>query len=248
MATDPVLEMRDLLTDVESLQTSMLLTIKGNTEDHGKWVTFKRVAIEYNNISKRYSQLTGSPLDLYNTEAFKDFYNTIWPFQKSVFEQVYQDVLKLHGRIKNRLTPGTPPTGFDALLHPDIRAASIAHYQAGDYRNAVLDGIIAISDKIRERTGLDLDGDRLCGAAFSVNNPVLVFSNVDTDSGRNDQVGFMEIIKGIYKGVRNPKAHSLEHDLDHTKAGQYLVMLSLIMRRVTEATLVTPSASPPAEN
>lgn len=238
MATDPNLAMRDLLTDIEALQTAMLLTINGSTEDHGKWVTFKRVAHEYNEIFSRYCEITGDELSLYSVNAMKSFTDTIWPVQKSVFEQVYQDVLKLHGRITNRLTPGVPPTGFDSLLHPDVRAASIAHYQAGDYRNAVLDGILAISDKIRALTGLDLDGDRLCNTAFSVNHPKLVFSEIETESGKNDQVGFLEILKGVYRGVRNPKAHSLLHDLDHTKAGQYLVMLSLLMRRVTEANVV----------
>lgn len=62
---------------------------------------------------------------------------------------------------------------------------------------------------------------------------------VEAESGRNDQVGFMEIFRGVYRGVRNPKAHSLNHDLDHVKAGQYLVMLSLLMRRITGAKAVS---------
>jgi uncharacterized protein (TIGR02391 family) len=241
MSEDRMLALRDLLTDAEALQTSMLLTINGTTEDHAKWVSFKGVAREYNDIASRYAQTTGEQVMGYNVEAMSSHLDTLWPTQKAVFEQVYQSVLKIHGRIGNRLSPGSPPTGFDNLLHPDIRLASIAHYQSGDYRNAVLDGILAISDKIRSLTGLDLDGDRLCNTAFSVNSPILIFSEIETESGKNDQVGFMEIFKGVYRGVRNPKAHSLNHDLDHAKAGQYLVMLSLLMRRITEAKAVAAS-------
>lgn len=42
------------------------------------------------------------------------------------------------------------------------------------------------------------------------------------------------IYEGVYGGVRNVKAHSLDHDLNEQKAGQYLVMLSLLARRVDE--------------
>ena len=235
MVEDDILNLRDLLTDVEALKTSMLLTISGTTQDHAKWVTFKRFAEEYNDIALRYCRMTESKMSIYDIKTMRSHLDTIWPTQKAIFEQVYTDVLKLHGRISNRLTPGTPPTGFDSLLHPEIRAASIAHYYSGDFRNAVLDGILAISDKIRTLTGLDLDGDKLCNTAFSVNSPMLIFSEIVTESGKNDQVGFMEILKGVYRGVRNPKAHTLNHDLDHIKAAQYLIMLSLLMRRIAEA-------------
>jgi Protein of unknown function (Hypoth_ymh) len=60
-------------------------------------------------------------------------------------------------------------------------------------------------------------------------------SEIDTESGRNDQVGFMEIYRGFYRGVRNPKAHSLMHDLDANKAAQHLVLASILMRRVVDA-------------
>jgi hypothetical protein len=75
------------------------------------------------------------------------------------------------------------PVGFDDLLHPDVRSAAIRHFQDGDYRNAVLDAITAVFDKIRESTGIDQDGDRLINQAFSVAAPTLILSEVDTESG-----------------------------------------------------------------
>lgn len=238
MTSDLPIEFRDLLTDVESLKASMLISMNGATPDHSRWVTFKSAATEYNEIAARYSKLTDQTIETINVQALKSSGDTIWPMQKEVFELTYRLVLKLHGRISNRLSAGIQPTGIDALLHPDIRAASMALYQAGDFRNAVLDGILAISDKIRELTKLDLDGDRLVTKTFSINEPYLILSEIESESGRNDQVGFMEIFKGVYRGVRNPKAHTLNHDLNYEKAGQYLVMLSLLMRRITEANLV----------
>lgn len=60
----------------------------------------------------------------------------------------------------------------------------------------------------------------------------------DSESGQNDQKGFLQIFNGAYQGIRNPKAHSLNHDLDQNKAAQYLVFASLLIRRVEEAKVV----------
>lgn len=165
--------------------------------------------------------------------------------------QDYEDMLKFdidfiaanaegHARTAQ---PQAPQAGFEGLLHPIVAAASLRHYHEGDYRNAVLDGMLALSDLIRRRTGLDADGKALATEAFSLGRPKLIFSNLHTDSGQNDQKGFMEMIAGAYTGIRNPKAHSLIHDLDMTKAAQYLVAISLFVRRVAEA-----SEAPPAAN
>jgi len=131
--------------------------------------------------------------------------------------------------------PQAPRAGFENLLHPIVAAASLRHYHEGDYRNAVLDGMLALSDLIRQRTGLHADGKALATEAFSLARPKLIFSELQTESGQNDQKGFMEMIAGAYTGIRNPKAHSLIHDFDMTKAAQYLVAISLLVRRVAEA-------------
>ena len=38
-----------------------------------------------------------------------------------------------------------------------------------------------------------------------------------------------------YSGIRTPKAHSMTHDLTAIKAAQYLVLASLLARRIDEA-------------
>lgn len=125
--------------------------------------------------------------------------------------------------------------GFEKLLHPSIYKHSFKQYANGQYRDAVFNSILAVFDLIRERTGLDLDGSQLTGEAFSIDRPRLIFSEIKSESGRNDQKGFIQILNGAYLGIRNPKAHSLVHDLDKTEAAQYLVFASLLARRVQEA-------------
>jgi len=124
------------------------------------------------------------------------------------------------------------------LLHPLILESSYEQFRSGRYRDAVLNSIVAIFDLIRRRSGVDKDGAQLVGDVFSLDNPKLIFSEIDTESGKNDQKGFIQILQGAYLGVRNPKAHSLASDLNQAKAAQYLVFASLLARRVSEAKVI----------
>ncbi len=127
--------------------------------------------------------------------------------------------------------------GFENLLHPIIYENSYQLFRNGHYREGVLNSITALFDFIRTRSKTDDDGDRLIGKVFSLNEPTLIFSEIDSESGQNDQKGFMQILKGAYQGIRNPKAHSLSHDLTYVKAAQYLIFASLLARRIDEALL-----------
>nr|WP_295711318.1 TIGR02391 family protein [uncultured Halomonas sp.] len=126
--------------------------------------------------------------------------------------------------------------GFEHLLHPIIAEHAYQLFRNGHLREAVLNSITAVFDFIRSRTGFEEDGDRLIGLVMSPNDPKLILSELGTESGQNDQKGFMQIFKGAYQGIRNPKAHSLTHDLTETKAAQYLVFASLLARRIEEST------------
>lgn len=125
--------------------------------------------------------------------------------------------------------------GFEDLLHPIVFEHAYQQYRNGHLRDSVLNAFVAVFDLIRKNTGLQLDGQKLVSEAFSLEKPHLIFSEIDTESGRNDQKGFLQILTGAYIGIRNPKAHSLHHDLDENKAAQYLLFASLLARRVSEA-------------
>jgi uncharacterized protein (TIGR02391 family) len=125
--------------------------------------------------------------------------------------------------------------GFEELLHPIIREKAFPLFQDGYLRDAVLNSIVAVFDQIRARTKVDLDGSSLIGDVLSLTTPKLILSELESDSGQNDQKGFIQIFNGAYLGIRNPKAHSLDHDLTKLKAAQYLVFASLLARRIDEA-------------
>lgn len=123
------------------------------------------------------------------------------------------------------------------LLHPKVTSASYQHFKLGNYRESVLNSVVAVFDLIRERTGIDKDGQDLVGEVFSLANPILIVSTLQSESGKSDQKGFIQLLNGVYQGVRNPKAHTLTINPTELVAGQYLVFSSLLCRRVEEATI-----------
>lgn len=121
------------------------------------------------------------------------------------------------------------------LLHPVVVAAAYNQYSNGQYRDAILNAIVSVFDLLRYRTKLDEDGSRLAQTAYSLDRPMLVVSTLETESGRNEQIGFMSLLKGAYQGIRNPKAHTLDLAPDRAAAAQNLVFASLLARRIEES-------------
>ena len=161
--------------------------------------------------------------------------------KKNYIDIVQQDLPLLKNRVQDHVRETNlkfedGSISFESLLHPIILQHAYPHFLSRHYREAVLNSMVAIFDLIRERSGLATDGHHLVSEAFSLDRARLLFSEIGSESGRNDQKGFMQILQGAYLGVRNPKAHSLIHDLDQRKAAQYLVFASLLARRVSEAT------------
>lgn len=161
-------------------------------------------------------------------------------------QQDYEDILErdlagAEAAAERRAREGSkeaPRVGFEDMLHPVVYQHAFHHYLNGHYRDAVLNAMVAVFDLLRSRTKLDLDGSALATQALSLDKPLLILSELTSESGRNDQKGFMQILSGAFIGVRNPKAHSLEHDLNARVAAEYLVFASLLARRVHEAKLL----------
>jgi uncharacterized protein (TIGR02391 family) len=130
------------------------------------------------------------------------------------------------------------------ILHPRVTAAAYAQFRAGRFRDAVLNAIIGVFDFIRERADIDKDGAELVAEAFSLSRPKLIFSTLETESGRSEQKGFIQILQGLYLGVRNPKAHSLAIETDQYSAAQYLVLASLLCRKIEESVIPQSTGEP----
>jgi len=121
-------------------------------------------------------------------------------------------------------------------LHPIIIKSSKQLYLDGHYQNSIEEAIKAINQYIRDRTEIEGDGADLISKVFSEKNPVLSFSDFAsaTQTQKNEQVGFMEMLKGFIRGVRNVFAHSPATVIDPQIAFEYLVMASLFCKRIDQ--------------
>jgi len=129
-------------------------------------------------------------------------------------------------------------------LHPRIAGVVTDLYENGHYANAVLDGAIALVNFVKEKSGRhDLDGKKLVQEVFSVNNPILVFSDLNDQTDRDEQEGMMHLFEGAVMAIRNPRAHAL-FDHDPQRALEYIVLLSLLAKRLEEAKRNMPRGKP----
>lgn len=67
-----------------------------------------------------------------------------------------------------------------------------------------------MSEKVREKTGMQEDGSNLFNNAFAVNNPRLAINLLQTPSEKNAQNGLKEMLNGVTHMVRNVTAHELK--------------------------------------
>jgi uncharacterized protein (TIGR02391 family) len=127
-------------------------------------------------------------------------------------------------------------SGYLPNLHPYILSGCSLLFLDGHYTQAVEEAAKAVFQYIRNATGLKLDGAELVNVAFSTSNPILAFGDLTDESIRNEQVGFIEMLKGFAKGVRNPLTHTHGKQEEMQKAFEYLVLASLFCRRIDDST------------
>ncbi len=103
-------------------------------------------------------------------------------------------------------------THIPEALWDAIRVA----YEAENYSHAVLEATYFISSLLRERAGVDGDGSALIGQALGGENPKLRLNSLQTESDRNVQKGYEQILRGVYIGIRNPRSHEPTQDTQET--------------------------------
>lgn len=124
--------------------------------------------------------------------------------------------------------------------HPRVMACCKEELLAEDYFHAVQEAAKSICDRVREMSGLTLDGNELIQTAFSIKTPNLVLNSLRTSSEQNQQNGFKEIILGIIHMVRNVTAHELRirWDINERDAVEVLQQTSFVHRYLDECIVV----------
>lgn len=129
--------------------------------------------------------------------------------------------------------------------HERITAMSGALFRDGHYKNAVLEAHICVINRVKELSGLALDGDSLMNRAFGCDNksvPALALNPLATEAERDEQRGFMYLCKGLV-ALRNVGAHTNLPIDDPMAAHEHLALASLVLRtldRISPAVSTAP--------
>jgi uncharacterized protein (TIGR02391 family) len=123
-------------------------------------------------------------------------------------------------------------------IHPSVARVAKGRYEAGQFADCVEAALKEINtlvkDHYRQRTGDELDGAPLMNKTFSPKNPLVVLDDLSTASGRDIQLGYMQLYAGSMTGIRNPKAHG-NVTINDVRARHFLYLASLLAYRFHEA-------------
>jgi len=126
---------------------------------------------------------------------------------------------------------------FWSLLHERVVKTAKGRFDAGHYADSVEAALKELNSDmkalVKKATGKELDGADLMHQALSPKNPIIVLDDLSTESGRNQQMGYMEIFAGAMTGIRNPKAHE-NLTITKERAIHHLFLTSLLFNRLGE--------------
>ncbi len=149
---------------------------------------------------------------------------------------VIPEVRRLLANTDVERTP-SPTQWFWEFVHPRICTLARPRFEAGFFGDAVEASFKEVNDAVkrivRDTEGRELDGASLMTTAFSPQNPIIRLTQLVTDTDRNIQQGYMQIMAGSMTGIRNPKAHG-NLNPDSTKALHLIALASLLMHKVDE--------------
>lgn len=133
------------------------------------------------------------------------------------------------GRFKKKL--------MDRAVHPDVIRFCNAELLQENYFHAVFESTKSVADKIREKSGLTIDGAELVDKAFGLgqtNRPILAFNSLQTESEQSEHKGFANLLKGLFGMFRNVTAHApkIKWSINEEDALDSLTLSSLLHRKL----------------
>jgi uncharacterized protein (TIGR02391 family) len=125
---------------------------------------------------------------------------------------------------------------YDQLIHNRrIRKVSRDLFNDGHYASAILEAYKTLNNMVKEKSGLQGDGQDLMARAFNERDPSLLLNGLSTQSEKDEQMGFRFIFMGAMAGIRNPKAHDNVVQRSPMRTLQYLALADLLATRIDEA-------------
>ncbi len=126
--------------------------------------------------------------------------------------------------------------------HPELLRYCTTELLQKNNFHALLEAAKSIPDRIRNLTGLNLDGASLVNATLTnKSGPVLAINSGRTGTDRSEQPGFVNLVTGLLGLYRNPTAHDprLHRTITDDDLLEALTTMSMVHRRLDKATIRT---------
>lgn len=117
---------------------------------------------------------------------------------------------------------------YNRAIHEEVQKYCIKDYLQKDYFDAVFEAAKGLAERVRQITGLTIDGGKLFQTAFSTKDPYLFFNSLKTESEKSEFSGLKELLEAIFHLVRNPVAHTpkINWKVEESKALDVLTLIS----------------------
>ena len=126
-------------------------------------------------------------------------------------------------------------------IHHEVLKYCKAELLAEDYFHVAHEAVKGIFQRLRDISYIHADGYELVDKALYKGKvhhcPAVLINSGISDSEKSEQLGFANMLKGIYSMFRNPTAHEprLQWEMPKEDAEDLLSMVSLLHRRLDKA-------------
>lgn len=125
-------------------------------------------------------------------------------------------------------------------VHPDVLRFCRSELLQENYFHAVFEATKSVAEKLREKSGLTLDGSALVDAACGMGQggvPRVAFNSLRTETERSEQTGLANLLKGLFGAFRNVTGHAprILWPIGERDALDLLTLASLLHRRLDAA-------------
>ena len=143
----------------------------------------------------------------------------------------------LPSSVQVNLDERTPLDRFDEVITSEsIRSVSRGLFSDGHYARAVEEAFKCLNNEVKAVCSLNADGAGLMRTAFSAKSPRLKLNNLESESEKDEQQGYMDIYAGAMTGIRNPRAHEHELQDEPEVALELLTLANHLMCKLESAT------------
>jgi len=166
-----------------------------------------------------------------------------WAMRSDMLDIVRTDLPTIEAGIRSKISAmasGANPLkyAFEDLLEEKIKSASLNLYAGGHHKAAVLAACDVITQELRSRTGLTLDGVDLVNQSFGGKAPILTWKEGEDKASLSIRNGYTDLARGAMAAIRNAYTHSGNINYGSLHVARHLVFLSTLLHRLQRAKVV----------